>query len=35
MGSGGRIMILKRLYELAEREALLEDPAFEEQPIPL
>lgn len=27
-------MILKRLYELAEREHLLEDPAFEEQPIP-
>ncbi len=27
-------MILKRLYELAEREGLLDDPAFEEQPVP-
>jgi CRISPR-associated protein Csd1 len=27
-------MILKRLYELAEREKLLTDPAFEEQPVP-
>lgn len=27
-------MILKRLYELAEREKLLDDPAFEELPVP-
>src|SRR5271157_2041225 len=27
-------MILKRLYELAKRENLLADPAFEELPIP-
>ncbi len=28
-------MILKRLYELAEREKLLDDPAFEALPIPI
>ncbi len=28
-------MILKRLYELAEREKLLDDPAFESQPVPI
>jgi CRISPR-associated protein Csd1 len=27
-------MILKRLYELAEREGLLDDPAFERLPVP-
>ncbi len=27
-------MIIKRLYELAERENLLADPAFEERPVP-
>ena len=27
-------MILQRLYELALRERLLEDVAFEEQPVP-
>jgi CRISPR-associated protein Csd1 len=27
-------MILRRLYELAERERLLDDPAFEEVPVP-
>src|SRR5262249_39080796 len=27
-------MILQRLYQLAVRERLLEDPAFEEQPVP-
>ena len=28
-------MILKRLYELAERERLLDDPAFETLPVPI
>jgi CRISPR-associated protein Csd1 len=28
-------MILKRLYELAERENLLDDPAFESLPVPI
>ncbi|MGC9259440.1 MAG: type I-C CRISPR-associated protein Cas8c/Csd1 [Phycisphaerae bacterium] len=28
-------MILKRLYELAEREKLLDDPAFESLPVPI
>jgi CRISPR-associated protein Csd1 len=28
-------MILKRLYELAEREKLLDDPAFETLPVPI
>ena len=28
-------MILKRLFELAEREGLLDDPAFESLPVPL
>ena len=32
---GGIGVILKRLYELAEREKLLDDPAFETLPIPI